>query len=67
MTDQERIECIQTARRLIEQAAIGASNPMIETILGDADQCLHWALWNLGSDVEFIPELAPARLAEGAV
>lgn len=67
MTDHERIECIQTARRLIVKAALDASNPMIETVLSDADQCLHWALWNLGSDVEFIPELNPGPQVEGAV
>ena len=30
---------------------------MIETLLGEADMVLHWALWNLGEPVELRPEL----------
>lgn len=48
MTDEERIDKLKVARRLVGEARSDCGLPQIESILNDADMALHWALWNLG-------------------
>jgi hypothetical protein len=56
MTHAKEIEKLKTARALIKEAVAGLSVPMIESALAEADMNLHWALWNLGEEVELLPE-----------
>jgi hypothetical protein len=60
MTVEQQIENIRQARALIAEAGAGCGLPQIESVLADADMCLHWALWNLGEEVSLRPEIDPA-------
>lgn len=57
MTDEQRIDKLEQARRLVAEAVADCGVPQIEKILRDADTNLHWALWNLGAPVSLRPEL----------
>ena len=56
MNYTEQIEKLKTARILIREAAAGLGVPMLEATLGEADMNVHWALWNLGEEVELLSE-----------
>lgn len=56
MTHTKDIEKLYAARALIKEAVAGLSVPMIESALAEADMNLHWVLWNLGEEVELLPE-----------
>ena len=56
MSHENEIEKLKTARSLIQEAAAGLTVPMLEVALREADMNVHWALWNLGEEVELLPE-----------
>jgi hypothetical protein len=56
MDYQTQIDQLKTARDLIRKAARDLPVPMLESALAEADMNLHWALWNLGEQVELVPE-----------
>ena len=56
MSHENQIEKLQAARALIREAASDLGVPMLEVALREADMNLHWALWNLGEEVELLPE-----------
>jgi len=56
MSHENEIEKLKTARSLIQEAAAGLAVPMLEAALREADMNVHWALWNLGEEVELLPE-----------
>ncbi len=53
----EEIEKLKAARILIREAAADLGVPMLEAALGEADMNVHWALWNMGEEMELMPEL----------
>ena len=58
MTLGDRVDRIREARRLLAEARDGCDAPQIDTLIGEADMHLHWALWNLGEPVALRPELS---------
>lgn len=60
MQPDEMIEKLKEARRLVDEIATGTDIPQIQSILRQADQNLHWALWNLGSVDSLRPDLPAA-------
>ncbi len=57
MDVDEMIAKIAQARRLLGEVREGTDIPQIQSILGHADNNLHWALWNLGEVGALRPEL----------
>ncbi len=60
MSHDSEIEKLKAARALIQEAAAALPVPMLEAALKEADMNLHWALWNMGVDVELLPEATGA-------
>jgi len=56
MTHETEIEKLKAARVLIQEAAAGLAVPMLQAALTEADMNVHWALWNIGEEVELLPE-----------
>lgn len=56
MDYEKEIEKLKAARVLIQDAAAGLKVPMLEAALTEADMNVHWALWNLGEEVELRPD-----------
>lgn len=56
MSNENRIQHLKAARALIQEAADGLGVPMLEAALNEADLNLHWALWNMGDEVDLLPE-----------
>jgi hypothetical protein len=57
LTPEQMIDRLRRARRLVHEAYGGSDVPQIQAILRQADQNLHWALWNLGQVDELRPDL----------
>ena len=58
MQPDEMIGKLTEARRLLREVRDGTDLPQIQSILGHADQNLHWALWTLGEVDGLRPELS---------
>lgn len=57
MTPEDMIAKLKEARSLVDEIFQGTDIPQIQSILRQADQNLHWALWNLGSVDSLRPDL----------
>ena len=60
MSHEAAIEKLKAARVLIQEASDGLGVPMLEAALTEADMNVHWALWNMGEEVELVPGMADA-------
>ena len=58
MLDPEQmIDRLKAARALVAEVFEGTDLPQIQATLRQADQNLHWALWNLGEVESLRPDL----------
>lgn len=57
MNTEDMIDKLKQARALVAEVYDGAEYPQIQLTMRQADQNLHWALWNLGVVDTLRPDL----------